>query len=180
MLRLVVGSEELFDNRTNQFFYTPGTILELEHSLASISKWEQIWKVPFLSDREKTAEEIYSYVACMSINDCSEEIVKQLTEEHFHQIERYIQEPMTAATFKPKGKKNNGEFITAETIYYMMTAYNIPFECQYWHFNRLTALIQMCSAKNESPKKMPMKEVIQQQQLLNKARRKALEQKGGR
>lgn len=180
MLQLVVGSEELFDNRKNQFFYTPGIILELEHSLASISKWEQIWKVPFLSDREKTAEEIYSYVACMATNDYSEEVVKQLTEEHFRQIERYIQEPMTAATFKLKGKKNNGEFITAETIYYMMAVYNIPFECQYWHFNRLTALIQMCSAKNEQPKKMPMNEVVKQQRSLNAARRKALQQKGGR
>lgn len=179
MLRLEVGSEEWFDNNTNQFMQVNGTVLELEHSLFAISKWEQIWGVPFLTKNEKTTEEILSYVKCMITNDCSEEIVSKLTANDYGQIEEYMNRPMTAATFREEPiYKNSGEFITAETLYFMMSSFHIPFECQYWHLNRLLALLRMCIAKNTPPKKMTKKDVKSQNKSLNQLRRSRLSSKG--
>jgi hypothetical protein len=58
-----------------------------------------------------------------------------------------------------------------------MIAYQIPFECEKWHINRLIMLIKICNAKN-NPKKMNRREVMMQNHALNKARRKALHTKG--
>ena len=46
MLSLIVG--EFYDEEKNQFINPDQFTLKLEHSLLSISKWESIWKKPFL------------------------------------------------------------------------------------------------------------------------------------
>ena len=63
------------------------------------------------------------------------------------------------------------------TLYYWMIALNIPFECQYWHLNRLLALIKVCSLKNQSPKKMG-KNDLRRRNAINAKRRKQLHSKG--
>jgi hypothetical protein len=68
-------------------------------------------------------------------------------------------------------RKGRGETITAELIYYWMVAFNIPFSCEYWHLNRLFALIRICNIKNAPEKKMGKHEIASRNRELNAARR---------
>ena len=66
MLRLIVPEKELYDERTGLFVRTKKQVLQLEHSLVSLSKWESKWNKPFLSKNEKSGEEILDYIRCMT------------------------------------------------------------------------------------------------------------------
>ena len=97
MLTITIPATEAFDESIGEFVYTKEQTLQLEHSLVSISKWESKWCKPFLSKKEKTAEETIDYVKCMTLNKgISDETYYCLTQEHFKQINNYIGAPMTA------------------------------------------------------------------------------------
>ena len=92
---------------------------------------------------------------------------------------------MTATWFpedKDKSKKgrraNNGEVVTAELIYYWMITLQIPDKWEKRHLNKLWTLIRVCSAKNEPPKNMSKRELLNSNAALNAARRKKLNTKG--
>lgn len=180
MLRIMVPSDELWDEAKNEFVYVESQTLSLEHSLVSLSKWESKWCKPFLSDEAKTVEETIDYIRCMTITqNVNPAVYKCITVDNFSQVRQYIEAPMTATRFFQEGNtKPNREKITAELIYYWMISLNIPFECQKWHLNRLLTLIRVCSIKNQPPKKMSMKEIMSRNTALNESRRKALHSKG--
>lgn len=174
---------DAWDEANNVFVKFPeikGATLQLEHSLISLSKWESKWCKPFLSQEDKTAEETVDYIKFMTLTqNVRPEVYEILTEENIKQINEYIGAPMTATTFSDDGrKKANREKITSELIYYWMIALNIPFECQKWHLNRLLTLVRVCNVKNEPPKKMSNREIMQRNAALNAARRKKLNSKG--
>lgn len=85
---------------------------------------------------------------------------------------------MTATIFSKDKKPPNREVITAEIIYYCMVTLNIPFECQKWHLNRLITLINVCNLKNNPPKKMSKKELMNRNAALNAVRRQSLNTRG--
>lgn len=180
MLWITIPESELYDERKNEFIYLKETTLQLEHSLVSLSKWEARWNKPFLTRDEKTVEESLDYIRCMTITqNVKDEAYYLLTKKQLEIINEYIDEPMTATTFsKMNNKGKNREIITAEIIYYWMVVLNIPFECQKWHFNRLITLINVCNIKNEPPKKMGRREILNQNRKINMQRRKALNTKG--
>ena len=72
MLEIKVLGKELYNQDTCEFTNVPTTILRLEHSLVSISKWESRWEKSFFGDGGKenpmTAEEFRDYVYCMTLN----------------------------------------------------------------------------------------------------------------
>lgn len=145
-LTIMIPGGELFDNETQKFTDLPDTTLVLEHSLISISKWEAIWKVPYIDDkREKTNDELYSYIQCMTIKgNATDEVVSRITASEYMKVLEYIKDPMTASSVNRKKKNetsNNG--ITSELIYAWMVQYQIPLECQKWHLNRLLMLINI-------------------------------------
>jgi len=157
MLKLVVNGDELWDEQSQEFITVRGQTLQLEHSLLSISKWEEKWKKPFLDDsKPKTVEEELDYIRCMTINAGNVDpiVYRSLTPEHFKKIHEYIEDPHTATTFREdKNAPKNRSITTAEIIYYQMTALNIPFECEKWHLNKLMTLIRVCAIKNAPSKK---------------------------
>ena len=85
---------------------------------------------------------------------------------------------MTATTISNRQKFSNREIITAEIIYYWMVTFNIPFECQKWHLNRLLMLINVCSIKQEDPKTMGHRDSLNSQRALNEKRRAELHTRG--
>lgn len=155
MLELKLESTRFFNEENNKFFRVPEIKLELEHSLLSLSKWESIWEVPFLSQTKKNIEQIRSYVECMSDEPIGEETLARLTELHYKEITHYIERKHSATWFSDEGKPTpSSQAVTAELIYYWMTASNIPFEAERWPLARLMNLIKICSIKNnQDPKK---------------------------
>lgn len=180
VFKLEIPGTELFDEETQEFISLRPTTLQLEHSLIAISRWESKWKKPFLVDQVKTREETLDYFSCMSLSTSVDELAFQnLTQEQFQQIQEYILDPMTATTFSESGlSKKTSEQVTSELIYYWMTTYNIPFEAQKWHINRLLTLIRVCTVKNSPEKKMSPRAAASMQRELNEKRRKALGTKG--
>lgn len=179
MLEITVPGIELYDENTNEFIYYSDEKIQLEHSLVSISKWEANWCKPFLNGRDKSPDEILDYIKCMTITEgVTDDLYSRLTQENFTAINEYLERPMTATTFSNEQGKPNREIITSEVIYYWMVAFNIPFECQYWHLNRLLTLIKVCNVKNNPPKKMSKSEILSRNKALNEARRKQLNTRG--
>lgn len=183
MLRLTIPASEMWDERKQEFVYSKEYTLQLEHSLVSLRKWESKFCKPFFSKEGMTNEETIYYIRCMTMTqNVPDEIYNNLTNDHLKEVEDYINAPMTATWFteeqKKGGKGNNGEMITAELIYYWMTALNIPFECQKWHLNSLLTLVRVCNIKQQPPKKMGKKATLSRNAALNAARRKQLNTNG--
>lgn len=173
MLTVTVPKVEVFDEEANKFYVLPEITFDLEHSLVSLSKWESFWEKPFLST-DKNDVETLSYVKLMTISPgIPDDVYERLSAENISQIQKYIEAKMTATWFKEESRKPgpSAEIVTAEVIYHWMVSYQIPFECQYWHLNRLLALVKVCNAKAEKPKKRSTAEIVDERRRLNAERR---------
>lgn len=180
MLTIQVPKSEYFDEKNERFVSFPEVSFNIEHSLASLSKWESVFEKPFLSGEKKTLEETIGYIKAMTISpNVPEEVYSRLSNENFEAVNRYINARMTATWFReePNAPKSR-EVITAEVIYYWMVALNIPFECQHWHLERLMTLIRVINQKNAPAKKMGRAEAAMQRRQLNAQRRAAAGSKG--
>lgn len=180
MLKITVPGNEFFDEKNQKFITKNDVVLEMEHSLVSLSKWESIHEKPFLSSDEKSSEETLSYIKLMTLTEnVSDEVYLRMTNENLEQINAYISAKMTATWFKEApGARRSREVITSELIYYWMVSLNIPFETQYWHLNRLFTLIKVCNEKNAPAKKMSRKDALAERRALNASRRSQLNTKG--
>lgn len=181
MLQLTIPIQpERWDEKRQEFIAPEVRVLQLEHSLVSIDKWESKWLKSFLSTKSKTDEELIDYIKCMTITqNVDSDVYNHLTNENIQQIKEYINAPMTATTFSDsKNGKKSREIITSEVIYWWMIVNNIPFECKKWHINKLIALIRVCTAKNSPRKKSSNNELLSRNHALNMARRKKLNSRG--
>ena len=185
MLELIIPSQEFYNEETNEFFVPKcienGVKLRLQHSLVSISKWESNWKKPFLTKEPKSNEEIIDYVKCMTLTqNVNPEVYNYLTMDNFRKVNSYIDDPMSATTFREGYTRPsiNNEQTTSELIYYWMVALEIPMECQKWHLNRLLNLIRICNIKNSPQKKMSKGEILARNKELNAQRRAKYNTKG--
>lgn len=180
MLKIIIKSEELYDESYNTFTDIEGFELELEHSLLSLSKWESKFQKPFLSAGEMSTDEIIYYVMCMIITpNITEKMVHDSSDQIFGPVNEYINSPESATTFGNLPKKTGpAEVITSELIYYWLVMFSIPFECESWHLNRLFSLIRICNVKNQPAKKMGRNELAQRNRELNERRKAELGTKG--
>lgn len=185
MLVMTIEPFSVFDEETCSFIESKKPVkLQMEHSLLSISKWEQKIHRPLLEAfKEKakkpvTAKEFLFYCQCMTINDVPDNVFYGLTEANLREILEYINDPMTATWFSDdnSGSKEH-KILTNERIYGYMVGLQIPFSCEKWHINRLMTLITVCSNAN-NPKKMSKKDTVKKYADLNKQRRAAMNSKG--
>lgn len=190
MLRIEIPEQkDIFDENTQMFLpETKKTVLNLEHSLIAISKWESKWKVPYLDPNIKKSHEMeIDYIKCMTINNnlIDPNIYNVIPMPIYKQILDYIADPMTATQFKStnnvkkRGSSITGEkIITSELLYYYMIANNIPSEYEKWHVSRLMVLIRICGIKNGPVKKRSKQEIISENDRINEERRKQLHSTG--
>lgn len=180
MLTITIPSATLWDEQNERFIYTKEQTLRLEHSLVSVSKWESKWNKVFLSKEKKTYEETIDYIRCMTVTqNVYPDIYQYVTNANVDEVNRYIEAPMTASTVKEeKDGSISREQITSELIYYWMVSYNIPFECEKWHLNRLLMLIRICNVKNKPPKKRSKRDLYRHHAEINAANRKRFNSKG--
>lgn len=172
MLTIIVAMAEGFNDASQEFLATESFQLDLEHSLASLSKWESFFEKPFLSSGEKTSEETLWYIKAMTLTpDVPPDVYNKLSDQNVTDIWKYIGAKMTATTFSFTASGRTREIITAELVYYWMFSMNIPKECEYWHLNKLLTLIRVFNVKNAKPKKMSQAEAAAQQRSLNAQRR---------
>lgn len=172
MLTIKIPSIQLYDEGQERFIMSKEYEIRLEHSLVSLSKWEAKWKTSFLGKTEKTNEQVLDYIRCMTITQNVDPNAYSLIPRNvMDQISDYISDPMTATTFSEGKEKPNNTIVTSELIYYWMIVFQIPWEAQTWHLNRLLTLIKICSIKNTPAKKMKQSEVRKQQREINAARK---------
>lgn len=137
---------------------------------------------PFFSKRDKTLPEIIDYIKCMTITkNVPSEVYDRISKSQtlIDQISAYIDDPMTATTFRnDPSKRGSREGITAELIYYWMISQGIPVEFEKWHINSLLTLIRVCNVKNSPGKKMSAADITRRNEALNKARRAKHHSKG--
>lgn len=180
MLKIIIEGDEFFNEEDNTFSTVDDIVLDLEHSLISISKWESIYRKPFLSSVEKTKEEIFGYLKAMVISeDVDPDVLYRCTQKNVDEIQEYIDSSESATTFGEMPlRRGPGEVITSELIYYWMVAFSIPFECERWHINRLFSLIRIANIKNSEPEKISRHELAMRNKELNERRRKELKTRG--
>lgn len=153
-------------------------LIKLEHSLFSLSKWESEKERPFFPtgpDSSISEEDMIDYFAYMILNrDDEEEVVKNMTAQDFMKITEYINSSRTATTVREILNRKPGpkENVSSELMYYWMISFNIPFQCDQWHLNRLITLIRVCSVKNSKPQKVSPKQRAQEMRDLNEERKK--------
>ena len=172
-----------WDGHSKKLLTVPAIHLELEHSLMSISKWESKWKISFIENQNMTVPQFRDYVRCMTMNRQKDPNVYQyLRQSDARRITEYIHDPMSArrlTTMRTKSKGGPSRVqMTSEYFYHLMIQYGIPFDCDKWHFERLLALIDCCSANNGGEKPMSYREKQQFYASLNAQRRQALNSKG--
>lgn len=179
MLTIQISGTELYDEVRNEFIEVKPQTIVLEHSLVSISKWESKFHKPYLNQKKFTEEETEYYLKCMTLTqNVDPNLYKALSFDNARDIKEYMDNVMTATTFKEEKSKGKDPIITAELVYYWMICYNIPFECQKWHIRKLLALIKVCQLKNSPQQKMSKQEIYARNRSLNEARRKKFNTKG--
>lgn len=193
MLYLTVPKGEKWLESEQRFIETDKDYdLVLEHSLVSISKWEEEFKKPFMSSDAKTEKETLFYIKCMTINEPIPDIVyRVIPDDMIEQINEYIAESRTATEIKETkqegqsgGLLKGGKPITNEYMYSLMVSYNIPIEAEKWHFSRLMTLIKLLhkqqadSDPSRKKKRMSPGEIMARNNQINAMRRKRLKTRG--
>ena len=99
MLTLIIPGQEFFNEETQEFIMMDEVVLELEHSLASLSKWESKYRKPFLSSEIKTDEEVIGYIEAMVVSGpFSFDVYKRMSQSQLDEINEYISSPESATT----------------------------------------------------------------------------------
>jgi hypothetical protein len=176
MLSITVAPVKILDNKTGQEVEILGGRLCLEHSLLSISKWEEKTHKPFFSQEEMAAEDLLYYIECMTVNDVDKSIYLALTNSDISEIVEYMKDTHTATWFSknsmPKPATTSSEAMTSELIYYYMSQVQLPIEMERWNINRLFVILRIAAIKSQPPKKMDRRTAAKSNAALNRARLK--------
>lgn len=154
-----------------------GTIkLQFEHSLRSLSKWEEETKKAFFGPQEKQPSDMIRYFKYMlRTPDVDPNVIYFCSPEQLEALRNYIDESRTASSVPQETKSQyNPEVTTSELIYFWMTALKINWEAQDWHLSRLMMLIEITSYKQQPPKKRKEAEITKDWAEINERQKKLL------
>lgn len=177
MLTIPILGDELWDDDAEIFRYTDTIVVEFEHSLVSLSKWESKYHKLFLTPEPKTEEEMTGYIHAMLVTPIDDlDILNRMSEAQIRAIDAYINDPMTGSTISelPNNGPKSSERLSSELIYFWMSQYSIDIDCQDWHLNRLFTLIKIHHAKSQKPQKVNKQKQIQSMAEINAARKAKL------
>ena len=173
MLKITIPAREYYDDRKKEFVAMSAVDLELEHSLASLSKWESKWEIPYFSEDPKTDEQVLDYIRCMVTNKVVDiSTIHRIPNQDLERVKDHIEAKMTATWFSPQKQTGPSPVVTSEIIYYWMVESGIPFECEHWHLNRLLTLVKVCHEKRKPEKKLSASEIADRNRRLNEERLK--------
>lgn len=177
--QLIVQSEEAWDEENEKFIRPIADVINLEHSLYTISTWEEKHRKAFLQDREEgfTLEEFIDYIRIMSDKPIDDDLMILIVSNHQEEIESFLNDTSTATVFHTFSEDDSKKtLITSEMIYWQMFHYHIPIEFQHWHIQRLITLIRVCQEKEGDVK--PQKMSLDYRRKLNESRKKKMKSKG--
>lgn len=168
-----IAPVDAWDEQRELFVSSPAAELVLNHTLVSLTRWESKWNQAFLGRTEKTEEQLIDYVKTMNSAPVpSPEVFNYLTQEQFQEIFEWMNKNPTATTVTEEGSKRPAtETITAELIYYWISALQLPIECQNWHLQRMLTLVRIANIKNSPPKKLSKGEAMAKHRALLQQRR---------
>lgn len=130
--------------------------LEFEHSLLSMSKWEDKTGKAFLANSQKSPSEMLDYYGIMLTSpEQDPDLVIALTPDQQDELWAYVNSTPGPTSFPPKDEeaKKSRDLLTADIIYTQMTMLRIPWETQHWHVNKLLLHIAWVAYKQTPPKK---------------------------
>lgn len=130
-------------------------VVQFEHSLLSLSKWESKHKKPLLGRIPPTALEMLDYYSCMLLTPgVDPDVVYSLEPAQMEELGDYMNDPRTASSVPSQGdgKGRSAETLTSELIYYWMVEMKIDWSAEGWHLNRLMMLIQITNFKRNPNK----------------------------
>lgn len=154
-------------------------VLQFEHSLLAVSKWESKYKKPFMSKAQKTPTELIDYFGDMILTPgVNPLLVYRLTPEQMDELAKYMNDSPTASSVPDDPQKSSGEQVTSELIYYWLSELKIPFAVETWHLARLMMLIQITNLKRQPPKKRPVADTMANWMKLNEERKKKFNTNG--
>lgn len=172
MLTITLPGGDRWDETLEEFIISDPITIQLEHSLVSLSKWEEVYKKPFLGREEKTPMELFDYIKMMCLTQgVSDEQWYSITPENIETVKAYIDEKRTATIVSKKSQGGPNEPITSELIYCWMVQGQIPFETQHWHLSRLLTLINVVAIKNQPPKKTSQADAVSRHRAIKQAHR---------
>ena len=181
VLQVPLG-DELYDEERGVFSKPKTVERRCEHSLFTVSKWEEKWHIPFFVDNDKTEEQLTDYIRCMLIDETQEPYLVHLRSEDIIAINEYISDPATATTVHTFGptQSRGRQIVTSEVLYFQMFSRQIPIECQHWHINRFMMLLRVWDAYNADPKtgKMSRKQTAAMYARENARRQRLMHSKG--
>lgn len=179
MLEIRINGRDYFDEVNEEFISIPPTVIQLEHSLFSISKWEKKWHKPFVGKSNKTEEELLDYIKCMTLNEVDDYVYMFLTEKDVESIKEYMEDEQSATVFnEDENKTYSKKIITSEEMYSWLVNLQIPFEVQYWHLNRMTNLVRILNEQNSPKKKKSQEQILRENKARNAERRARMNSKG--
>src|ERR1041385_9461227 len=118
MLRIIIEGDEVYNEKDNSFETVGDVVLDLEHSLISVSKWESKYNKPFLFSVDKTSEEIFGYLQAMIVTDgVDPDVLFRCSQKNIDLIQQYIYSSQSATTFgQMPERRGPGEVITSELV----------------------------------------------------------------
>jgi hypothetical protein len=180
-LLLTVNGKNGWDPVKEEFITIKTVKVKLEHCLLSISKWEALYKKPFLTDAKKTKGELLDYIRCMVLEpeDVDPNFVLGLTPTQLQEIGTYMNTVFSATVITNRGGNNSGggEYLSSELIYYYMAQTQIPYTAETWHLSRLVKLLEIAAIKSQPEEKMSPAQIAAQNRALNASRRQAAKSK---